>query len=951
MQNHAMNLTETDRQQATPYILALIIILITFVAYFPCMKGPFIWDDNHMVYNNPLIKGGVSDGLMKFWFTKQNFDYFPLTFTSLWIEWRLWGTNPMGYRLVNILLHALCAIAVWRILKRLKVPAPWLIGAIFAVHPVAVGSVAWIAERKNTLSMVFFLLSLLSYLRFEDEESEGKQSGRWYWLSLAAFLAALFSKTSVVMLPVVILGLAWWRRGKITRKDLTRMAPYFAAAFLMGLLALWFQYNRAIGRGMGTIRPEGPFSRTAAAGWSLWWYAFKAIVPVNLMVVPPRWHVVALNPVAWLPLALYAAVAWVCWKNRATWGRHPLAAMGYHAVNLLPVLGIFQIYFMRFSLVGDHWHYIAYIGPVILLVAPLAAWVGRQRDEIRLYSHAGAGFLLCLLCVLTWRQSSLYANERELWLHNIRHNREGWVAYHNAAVLFPRGSQESLDFFSEAINLNPEYHEAYFGRGQTYSARGQLQKAAEDFNKAVSIRDDYFLAQNELGLVYLRAGAISNAIPCFRKAIKTRPNMLDARINLAGSLMVMGSTNEANAEIAEAMRFGASDVLVFQNLGTIQMAMRQRDNAVKSFKEAIQRGTGRADPEAARQVANAYYNLGLLYLEEQKIQDAYDSFSAATVLNDKFADARMQKADLMLAFGYPQEAASEYIQIVALNPDNPIVRLKLGNALFSSGNLQEAATQFEMITRLRPDIPEAYINLGATLAALNNTNAALECFRTVLAQSPNNIGALAKRATVLVEFGRIREAEADYRQVNLLDPANVDALNGLARIYALHPDEKARDPAKAVEYAERASLLTKGNVTAIEETLATAYFQAGNTNKAFEVVDRTITLAESRSLTNVVQAMNVLKKIFENTILAAATNNPALDAGTNAAPAAATTNSVTAKPAQATQAIPATDTPPLPPDKSFAVTTNQNASGTDRKSDDKSRKSRGRQRAKESKDE
>ena len=159
---------------------ACFIILITFVLYLPAIRGGFIWNDDTFLTENPAIK--ASHGLYDFWFTTHLPDYFPLTSTSLWLEWRLWGKNATGYHIVNVLLHSLSAVLIWLVLKRLKVPGAWIVGLIFAIHPVNVESVAWITERKNVLPMVFYLLSILWYLRFD---SDGKRS--FYALSLGSF--------------------------------------------------------------------------------------------------------------------------------------------------------------------------------------------------------------------------------------------------------------------------------------------------------------------------------------------------------------------------------------------------------------------------------------------------------------------------------------------------------------------------------------------------------------------------------------------------------------------------------------------------------------------------------------------------------------------------------------------------------------------------------------------
>jgi hypothetical protein len=255
---------------------ATLILLVTLIVYLPALRGGFIWDDESLVVHNPEIQ--ASDGLHRLWLTTESPDYYPVTGSLWWLEWRLWGDDARGYHLVNVLLHAANAVLVWTILCRLKIPGAWLAALVFAIHPVNVATVAWISEQKNTLSMLFYAAATLLYLRFDEDGGWG-----WYGLSLGAFLLALLSKTALVTLPVVLLGLVWWLHGRIRRRDYLLSAPFFILSLVLGLVTVWFQSNR-VTQGQA-IQTGGFLSHLVTAGWVPWFYFYKAILPCDLSVI------------------------------------------------------------------------------------------------------------------------------------------------------------------------------------------------------------------------------------------------------------------------------------------------------------------------------------------------------------------------------------------------------------------------------------------------------------------------------------------------------------------------------------------------------------------------------------------------------------------------------------------------------------------------------------------
>jgi hypothetical protein len=508
-----------------PILLAAVIVLVTLAFYLPAVDAGFVFDDEHFLTANPLIKAG--DGLRRFWFTTEAEDYFPLTSTSLWLEWRLWDKDPAGYHVVNMLLHAASAVLVWRALKRLNAPGAWLAGLIFGVHPVNAASVAWIAERKNTLAMALYLASLLAWMSAECRMQSAEcrmESGSgfarmmrpvdsalctlhsafctpYYVLSLGLFLLALLAKTSVMMLPLVLLGCAWWQRGRVTRKDALRALPFFALAGALAAIELWFHSHHALTH--VAARPEGFFSRAAAAGWAVCFYLYKAVLPWNLAMVYPRWNVDPRAVTAWLPdLVLLAGLA-LAWRYRRSWGRPLLFAAGYFIASLLPVLGFADISFMKYSLVADPWQYAAIVGVIALAAAAgVRAWE-RLSPTPQKQVIIGLVILVGALGVLTWQRCDVFENDEHLWRDTLKKNPRCCVAQVNygKALVMDAGSQRDLliaqaklrqavSYFQAAVRLEPHEPESHENLANVFFALGEYGPAVEQYREVLKVRND-----------------------------------------------------------------------------------------------------------------------------------------------------------------------------------------------------------------------------------------------------------------------------------------------------------------------------------------------------------------------------------------------------------------------------------------------------------------------------
>ena len=413
---------------------ALGLIVLVVAAYIPAFDAGWLWDDDVLVTANPLVV--EASGLWRIWFDNTSPDYFPVTLTSCWIEYRLWGDWAPGFHVVNVVLHAVNTVLVWRILVRLEVPGAWLAAAAWGVHPVTVTSVAWVAERKNTLSMLFGCLSVLGWMSYEDTGER-----RFYGWSLASFVVALLAKTSLVTLPLILPVLSWWRRGRVTRVDLVRTVPFLLASFLLGLVTLWYQMGHSGGPSAGPLAsilasvPRGG----VLAGRAAWFYLWKDLWPTNLAMVYGLWPLETSRTSAYLPtIVVAAAMAGLWWCRERRWARAGLFASTVFLLALLPILGFLPAaYIKTHACVADHWQYVALVAP-----AALAVTAGHEVIRGRRGQRVVAGAILTILGILTFRQAAIHRTAKGMWTHNLAIV-DAWEAHLGMSLVLAQEGRKS----------------------------------------------------------------------------------------------------------------------------------------------------------------------------------------------------------------------------------------------------------------------------------------------------------------------------------------------------------------------------------------------------------------------------------------------------------------------------------------------------------------------------
>jgi len=569
------------------WLWGLILILFVIVTYTPVWQAGYVWDDDIVLTANPCIVGPL--GLKEIWTTSAA-DICPLVLSTYWVEHALWGFEPLPYHLANVLLHGACAILLWRVLRSLQVQGAWLGATLWALHPVEVESVAWITETKNTESGVFFMLSILFFVRWlRAKNLSGRTGGSWnYALTLIFAALAMASKSSTVILPVVLCLCAWWIEGRWHWRNLARMVPIFLMSVAASALSLWTQ-------GLQLITVHDPQwvrtwpERLATAGDAVWFYLGKLLWPHPLIAIYPRWQIDATQWVSYLPLLAVIIVLSLFWLRRERWSRACFFAFAYFIAALLPVLGLIDNYVFHYSLVFDHFQYLASIGPLALAGTGLARYsdcIIPKRPWLRSSLCAG---LLLILGMASWQQAWVYESQETLWTDTVAKNPNCWVGQNNlGGILLQKGQvDKALAHYQKALEINPNYLDAQSNLGLALFQNGQVDEAVAQYQKILEIDPNSSATHYNFGNGLFQNGQLDEAIAQFQKALEINPYFVNAYSNLGQALLQKGQVDEAVAQYQKASEIDPNSFATHYNLGLALVQKGQPNEAITQFQETL----------------------------------------------------------------------------------------------------------------------------------------------------------------------------------------------------------------------------------------------------------------------------------------------------------------------------------------------------------------------------
>ena len=686
-----------------------LIFLVVYLAYLPALNGSFVWDDDSWT-TNILRLLRDSSGLGSIWFLPTAMQqYYPLTGTTFWLDYHLWQFWTTPYHLENILLHALGSVLFWRLLVQLRVPGAWLAGAIFALHPVMVESVAWITERKNVLSLVFFLGALLAYGRFArwaerlDENAPAPDAlpgrGRpafYYGLAFILFLGALLAKTTTFSLPAVILLIGWWRRGQIRwRTDVLPTLPFFALSMVFCAVTGWLEKNHvgAAGADFALTFPQ----RCLVAGHAFWFYLGNIMWPSSLCFVYPRWQPDAAVWWQWLYPVTAAGALFTLWLFRGRIGRGPVTAMFFFVGTLFPVLGFMNAYGMRYSFVWDHWVYLSSLG-IIALVAALVVWAASVWRQ----PAAGLGFaviVLPVLALLTWQQAGMFTDMETLWRTTLARNPASWLANNNLGLWLSNQNRndEAIEFFHQAIASQPTYCETPNNLGLVLAAEGRVDEAMACYRQTLRIDPSQFGALNNLGNALFARGRYDEAINNYFRALQLNPEYYVALNNLGVALSARGRPDAAIRYFRKALELKPDYFDALKNLATSLAARRQFEEAVGYYRRAIQVNPERPD---------IFLGLGHALGQTGHDLEARDAYQEAMILAPDLAVALNNQAWALATNPNPDtrsgveavRLAEQACEVTQFN--RPLFLGTLAAAYAEAGRFSDAVATAEKAERL-----------------------------------------------------------------------------------------------------------------------------------------------------------------------------------------------------------------------------------------------------------
>ncbi len=690
--------TDSQSKRTILAVCASLAVMVLGVFGQTLRNGFVNYDDVLYVTTNPHVTTGITWAGIKWAFTscRPAGLWLPLTWLSLMLDSQLYGLNPGGFHFTNVLFHTATTVLLFLFLNQMtgKMWRSAFVAAIFAVHPLRVESVAWVAERKDVLSGFFFMLTLLMYARYTRGVVDG-QTRLWNWpYGLMVFFSVLglMAKPMLVTLPFVLLLLDYWPLQRLTfqssqivfRRLLFEKLPLFVLATAASVLAFFSQKN---GHAMFPL----PFGlRLENALMSHGRYLMKMFWPDHLTVLYPYpiqipwWEVMAGGG-----LLLGGTVAVILLARRFPW---LLFGWFWHLGMLLPVIGIVQV---GRQAMADRFTYLPQIGLYVALAWGINALATSWRIP-RFALGAAAAIIIAILMACSINQISYWRNSESLWTHTLACTPPNPIAHFELGLALDVAGRRSdaIEHYRQALKIDPEYPSAWTCLGHALFEEGLFDESVDCMNRAIQIQPGDFQNYSTLGAALAKEGKAVEAIDAYRKALELQPDNPEVCFHLAELLA-------SQKQFTEAIQFYEATLRLQPDYAEAQSGLADALAAQGQFEEAI--GHYQAAIQIKPDYFMAHYNFGVLLAAHARLDEAAEQFHTVIQLNPDYTNAYGNLANVLMGQGKLDEAIIQYQQTIELAPGSAQAHFRLGLALEKKGQMADAIEQFQLTLRLNPN--------------------------------------------------------------------------------------------------------------------------------------------------------------------------------------------------------------------------------------------------------
>ncbi len=622
------------------YFYALFAIaILTFIIYFPALDNGFVWDDDDYLKNNVFIRSlNLGDIFSNFVMG----NYHPLTILVYAIEFKAFGLSETGYHLVNILIHILNTILVFYAINLLsgKPGVAIIASLLFGIHPLHVESVAWASELKDLLYSLFFIVTVIYYLKFKKDNRK-----KYYVYALIFFLLSLLSKAMAASLPVALLLIDYFKGYKIDSKSLVEKIPFFLLSVIFGFVAIQAQKTSG-----ATDIVFFPFDqRLIFASYGFVMYLVKLIIPFNLCAYY-AYPIRSGNPLPaeYFTFLLFALIiaGIVLYSLRKT--KVLVLGVGFFAITVFLVLQLLPV---GGAIMADRYSYIPSIGIFYLAgEGIIRLW---NNKKYRTLSYILVGVSLIFYSSRTFARCDIWQNGMTLWNDVIEKYQTIPQAYINRGIIFAAEKKydEALRDYNKALEIEPKFSKAYNNRGGLMRTLKKYEEAISDFNKAIELQPDYTIAFNNRGLLMNITRRYDQAISDYSKAISLKKDYAEAYSNRGIAYRNAGKFEESLRDFNKTIELQPNYYKAYSERGILMAAQNKYDEALKDYNRTI---------EMQPDYPNVYFNRGNLNMTLKKNDDAIRDFSKALSLQPALAEAYYNRGLCEININRKTEACKDF---------------------------------------------------------------------------------------------------------------------------------------------------------------------------------------------------------------------------------------------------------------------------------------------------